>query len=69
MMEVETERIRYSCRISLRVIRPRSYLPRATSLNVHIPTAQRVNRRSIREIAHYKNEVQEQIHRKAGHDV
>ncbi len=38
-------------------------------LNVHIPTAQRVNRRSIREIARYKNEVQGQIHRKARHDV
>ncbi len=38
-------------------------------LNVHIPLVQRVNRRAIRAIARCKNEVQEQIHRKAGHDV
>jgi len=38
-------------------------------LNVHIPIVQRVNRRAIRAMARSKNEVQEQIHRKAGHDV
>jgi hypothetical protein len=38
-------------------------------LNVHIPTAQRVNRRAIRQLARYKNEVQEQIQRRAGHGV
>ena len=38
-------------------------------LNVHIPAAQRVNRRAISQLARCKNKVQEQIHRKAGHDV
>ena len=38
-------------------------------LNIHIPTAQRVNRRAIRQLARYKNEVQEQIQRRAGHGV